>query len=233
MSTQTVVDLEKVPAWQRRKEHRASELLAAARDLLEEAGLEQTSIAEIARRAGVSEATVYKYFANKRDLVHQVIHSWMEPNLTSLERELPLVDGVAARLRIVTFRHLEGIRDWPGLHRLIYRELRWTDYAGSELHRLNQRYARIIHSILSEGITAGEIDTGVDPSLVRDMLFGGLEHIGLRVIARGQPIDIGGMSRAFVDRLLYGLVVSTAGQRARLNSLVAHLEAALAASAEA
>jgi len=205
LSTQVVFELEKSPAWQRRKEHRAAELLAAARDLLEEVGMEQASTAEIARRAGVSEATVYKYFANKRDLVHQVVRSWMEPNLAALERELPLVDGVAARLRIVTFRHLEGIRDWPGLHRLIYRELRWTDYIGSELHRLNQRYARIIQMIVTDGIAADEIDTAVEPALVRDMLFGGLEHVGLRVIAGDQPIEIAATSRAIVGALLHGL----------------------------
>jgi AcrR family transcriptional regulator len=43
-------------------------ILGAARELFTERGYEETTIAEIARAAGVAVGTVYLYFANKREI---------------------------------------------------------------------------------------------------------------------------------------------------------------------
>lgn len=227
MQSAPLLEFETAHAWKRRKEQRAPELLIAARDLIEELGYDQVSIAEIGRRAGVSEATVYKYFANKRDLIGQVVHAWMEPSLVALETELPLVEGTAAKLRLLALRHLQGIRDWPGVHRLIYRELRWTDYIGSPLHRLNQRYAHVLHDIIARGIEAGEIDPATDPALVRDMLFGGLEHVGLRVIAGGAPASLAEPAAMLVERLLGGIRAAPEPGLRGLIDRVSRLEATM------
>lgn len=58
----------------RREKARASRraVVAAARDLLEERGFAATTIAEVARRAGVSPESVYKGFGTKAALVKEV-----------------------------------------------------------------------------------------------------------------------------------------------------------------
>ncbi len=73
-------------------------ILAAARELFATKGYEETTIAEIARAAGVAVGTVYLYFQNKHEilvevclalnaLIAQVIQS---PKITSLPlREIP------------------------------------------------------------------------------------------------------------------------------------------------
>lgn len=48
-------------------------ILAAARECLIERGLTRSTIAEVARRAGVSRPTVYARFANAEDLTAQVL----------------------------------------------------------------------------------------------------------------------------------------------------------------
>jgi AcrR family transcriptional regulator len=50
-------------------------ILVAALDLLIERGAWQTSIEQVARRAGVTRATVYRRFANKTELLVQAIES--------------------------------------------------------------------------------------------------------------------------------------------------------------
>ncbi len=47
-------------------------IIAAARDLFAKQGYEDTTIAEIARRAGVAVGTVYLYFENKRQILVEV-----------------------------------------------------------------------------------------------------------------------------------------------------------------
>src|ERR1700712_5200922 len=85
------------PAWHRQKPHREPEILMAARTLLEQRGYENTSMADIARAANVSEATVYKYFEHKRALMTQVLHAWMEPAIAALNEAVDLATGAHMR----------------------------------------------------------------------------------------------------------------------------------------
>ena len=81
-------------AWRRRKDHRPQEILAAARRLIEEEGAAATSMARIAKLAGVSEATVYKYYESKQDLVNQVLTEWAQPFVERLASELRHISGL-------------------------------------------------------------------------------------------------------------------------------------------
>ena len=64
-------------SWQRRKNSRPPEIIDAARKLLEEEGIKGLSMMNISKAAGVSEATVYKYFNDKNDLLNQVVNDWL------------------------------------------------------------------------------------------------------------------------------------------------------------
>jgi AcrR family transcriptional regulator len=58
-------------------------ILSAAADQIAEVGLIEFSIPDIARRAGVSQRTVYNYFANRRELIES-LNDWINERL--LER---------------------------------------------------------------------------------------------------------------------------------------------------
>jgi AcrR family transcriptional regulator len=55
---------------ERKKQQTRQAIAAAAFELFAEHGFERVPVTEIARRAGVSEATVFNYFPAKEDLVH-------------------------------------------------------------------------------------------------------------------------------------------------------------------
>src|SRR5919197_4563042 len=62
-----------------RKKQRTRQLLAdTARRLFSERGFENVSIAEIARVADVSQATVFNYFPTKEDLVYGGLEAFEE-----------------------------------------------------------------------------------------------------------------------------------------------------------
>src|SRR5436190_17452924 len=72
-----------------RKKLRTRQLLTdTARRLFSERGFEQVSVAEIARAAEVSEATVFNYFAAKEDLVYSGLETF-EAELLGAIRERP------------------------------------------------------------------------------------------------------------------------------------------------
>lgn len=59
--------------WSRRPESRPAEILKAAFAVFAEAGYERTTIADVAKRAGVSPALVVHYFGTKAELFAAVI----------------------------------------------------------------------------------------------------------------------------------------------------------------
>ena len=63
----------RAPRWERRKESRPAELIAAALDLFVERGFAATRLDEVAARAGVSKGTLYLYFDSKEDLFKAMI----------------------------------------------------------------------------------------------------------------------------------------------------------------
>ncbi|RME16999.1 MAG: TetR/AcrR family transcriptional regulator, partial [Alphaproteobacteria bacterium] len=67
------------PKFQRRAEHRRDELLDAALDLFGERGYAQTSVAAIARRAGLSKGAVYLYFDSKQAILEGLVKRALSP----------------------------------------------------------------------------------------------------------------------------------------------------------
>lgn len=213
------------PTWRRRKDYRPQELLAAARALIEEQGAAGTSMAQIARRAGVSEATVYKYFASKQDLLNRVLADWATPFVCRLTAELPRVTGLRAQLTLIAVRFLQSIEETPKLHRVFYQELRWRDYRGSELHRLNHRFAHSVVEIIQRASATGELRDGVNPTMIRDMLFGGLEHIAMRTSFIGRALDVEAQAADYVELMLSGMLKAVSVADAPAPAAIAPAEA--------
>jgi AcrR family transcriptional regulator len=63
---------------QERSKETAARLLAAAEAVLEKRGLEGASVPEIARRAGVSPASIYRRFVDKDGLLREVFERFFE-----------------------------------------------------------------------------------------------------------------------------------------------------------
>jgi TetR/AcrR family fatty acid metabolism transcriptional regulator len=218
-----------VVAWRRRKDARAPEILAAARKLLEKDGAVNTSMARIAKEAGISEATVYKYFQSKEMLLNQVLEDWATPFIERLLSELPHVHGVRSRLILIAVRFLRSLGETPKLHRVFFQEFRWVNYRESPLHKINRRFSNTVIETVEEGIRSGELRPNIDGPMFRDMLFGGLEHIGIRTSFVGRELDIAAEAAKYIDLMLEGGLVrpdegAVPDELTRLSTLINRLE---------
>ena len=77
-------------------------ILDAAHDLMLERGYADTSIDDIAERAGVARATLYQHFPSKEAIAVQVIVREMgrgEAEILALDPRLPVADRLAEILR--------------------------------------------------------------------------------------------------------------------------------------
>lgn len=86
------------PRWERRKDARPAELLAAALDLFVERGFAATRLEDVAARAGVSKGTLYLYFESKEDLFKAVVRNGIVGAIERAERMVTEHQGRAAEL---------------------------------------------------------------------------------------------------------------------------------------
>lgn len=108
--------MSKIPASEREAfyESRRADLSRVALQLWAEQGFDQTSMASIAEKAGVSKGTIYIYFESKRALLEEVMRrNSLVPNLLKLMDDLQNrgLDGAVRGFVEGAWRHLASHRE--------------------------------------------------------------------------------------------------------------------------
>lgn len=211
---------------------RKEEILQAARELFSNKGYEHCSMAEIAARVGVVEGTVYKYFESKRELLLTVLGEWYEGLFGDYAEDLRGIHGTRARLQFLIWRHLRTLRDYPDLCRLTFNEFRVEkDYHGSELQKLNKRYTELLVQVLNEGMENGDIRDDLPANLLRDMIYGGIEHNAWPFLCGHGKLDIDAIAEQVTGLLWQGIAIQNfQTETQRLTELADRLEKKLGSS---
>ena len=192
-------------------ERRVADIMTAARAVLAERGVAEAFISEVAERAGVVEGSIYRFFSNKRDLVEKVVEHWYEEMLADYAAQFDGVGGVRNQLRYTIHHHLNSIKKDPALSRIVFQELRPTpDYRSSRIFALNQTYTQRIVDVVKAAMKSGEFREDVSPSLVRDMIFGSIEHRTWAYLRNEGDFDVGWTADAITDFVCNALKVTGA-----------------------
>jgi AcrR family transcriptional regulator len=162
--------------------------------LLEQKEFSAITTAEIAKKAGVTEALIYKYFEDKRGLLHQVLKEYLEQYLVQFERDLKGIKGALNKIRKLIWGHISVYSANRVFAKILFLEVRnHLDYYSSDTYQLIKAYSKILLEIIDEGVRNGEIRSDVPPKLIRQVIFGSIEHVCLTgVIFRGEisPDDL-------------------------------------------
>jgi|SRR6185437_910399 len=214
-------------------ERRIEDILSAARDVFTERGYHEALISDIAERAGIVEGSIYRFFANKRDLLVKTVEHWYEDMLVHDEEQFRGITGTANRIRFIVYHHLATIRREPALSRLVFQELRPDPgYRDTRLFQLNQAYTQRIVDVVKAAMTAGEFSADISPSLVRDMIYGAVEHRTWAFLRNEGDFDIEATANGIAELIYRGLATNTSKDpieqsALRLEKAVAKLEARL------
>ncbi|MEN0000849.1 MAG: TetR/AcrR family transcriptional regulator [Pseudomonadota bacterium] len=98
-----------------------TQLLNAVRLLVEEKGAENFSIAEAARKAGVSTAAPYRHFEDKPAILKAVVLDAMTRNGEEMRRVMqPFPFGSIERINALGQCYIDFARQHPGIFRLVF-----------------------------------------------------------------------------------------------------------------
>lgn len=194
----------------RPREERIASIMGAAEEEFRSSGFEKVSMAQIAGRAQVVEGTIYRFFDNKHDLLTKVIEAWYERMLADYARQLAQFDETRARLHFMIWRHLKTVADSPEMCRLMFDQIRSSlSYSETSVFRLNRMYTRRTLDIVAEGVAKGELREGLDLSLVRDLIYGCVEHHTWAYLREEGDFDPDKSAEAIVSLVLCGAATET------------------------
>lgn len=187
-------------------EKRTADIIDAAREVFAERGYNDTVMSEIAERAGVVEGSIYRYFRNKRDLMFRMAEAWFEDMIEDDASTLAAISGSRNQLRFVVHRHLTSIHEQPDMSRLVFQHLRpEPDYRETRLFALNRAYTSRVVDVVKAGVAAKEIRADVAPSLIRDVIFGSIEHRTWAFLRNEGDFDIDTLADQVIDLVWNGM----------------------------
>lgn len=182
----------------RRLGQRKEQILKAAERVFARKGFQESTVSDVAREAGVSEATIYEYFPSKEELLFSIPGETTRKGKEILEFHLQYVRGAANKIRSIIYHYLsfyQNNTDYAAIAMLVLKQNR--KFVETEPYQMVREGSRVILRVVEEGIASGEFSPSVNPFLVRSVILGTIENILIRKLLHGKPEDL----VAFVDPL--------------------------------
>ncbi len=137
---------------------RRSQIKLAVKDILFYEGLQKLTTKNIAKKVGISEGTVFKHFASKKEIINDILKDVQE-DLTKPLRKIAFEKSSAAvRLEKYICFHLEYLDKNKGITILLFTEASYqndTDLKkilDETYHSLEQNFGKIIRDGVDEGL---------------------------------------------------------------------------------
>lgn len=192
-----------VGAWGERE----AGILSVAEDLFLRNGYENTSMAAVAAAAGLSEGTLYNYFRNKNDLVIRAGLAALERRVEAAQQAVKDATSLREGLENLIALHLSAVIEDDEKYRIWLREVRGVkSYRRSAGRDALARFANQFVALLDKFGHGEDRPDGPSRAMMRDMVFGGSEHIGFTAMIqrRAATIDVKATAKTLADVYLRG-----------------------------
>ena len=181
-------------------------IIDAALQVFGEKGYYNATISEIARKAGVSEATIYEYFGSKEDLLFAIPGEITSKAVEFLEGMSPYIRGAENKIRTIIYGYYNLYKDNPNYSSLVLLDLKHNrNFMETESYQAVRRAAGLILKAIHEGIEEGEFREDINPYLIRSMLLGTIEHIFFRWHLMGRKGELDNFVDPMIDAIMGGI----------------------------
>jgi AcrR family transcriptional regulator len=181
-------------------------IVNALRGLLAAKDFASITTAEIAKNAGVTEALIYKYFKDKRDLLYQVLAEYLLHYKKQAEADLAGIDGGLDRLKKIIWTHISFYATDRVFAKMLLLEVRsYSDYYVSEPYALVREYSDVVLGVVKHCMAEGVFRDDLAPELIRQVILGSIEHVCLTGVALDREIDPDPLTEDLYACLMHGL----------------------------
>lgn len=202
---------------------KSAAILKAAENIFARKGFQTATISDIAKKAKVSEATIYEYFSSKEDLLFaipaEIVRQYQEKN-----REiLPYIRGASNKLRFLIHRHLGLYEENPDYANVAMLILKGNpNFLKTDAYKIVQSSARNYIQVLKEGVENNEFRSDLDPYVIRAIIWGTIEHLVTRKSLLGKPENLVTLTDTVFNTIFDGIRAVPQQSPVNVNVRVVH-----------
>ncbi|MFW6112847.1 MAG: TetR/AcrR family transcriptional regulator [Thermodesulfobacteriota bacterium] len=189
---------------------RTGEILAAARGVMAQKGLDSLTMDDIAQAAGVAKGTLYLYFQSKDELIQALLTQVGEAMARDLEAIVAAPDPPPDKLRRVAALLLQYVEQERELFPVYLRELvrSKSSRAGVSpfLHKHEERTLGLITEMFTEGMVSKQF-INVNPRLLAYLLKGMGRAVGYFQMTGQQQDAIQGALPVILKIMFSGIML--------------------------
>ena len=183
------------------KEAKRKTIACSCKEILLQHGINNLTIAQIAKTAGVGKGTIYEYFENKEDIVFEIITVFIA-EYEALLQEL-LTHDMSTKEKVFHFCYKMHENEEGERQLKIYREfLAISMTSGTQgmidfNMKCRKKFEIILHEILQIGIKKGEISENAEAFVSALIVY----KLGLVVEAQTSAVDVKVEAEQFLNAL--------------------------------
>ena len=183
-------------------------ILEAAVKVFARRGFFQTTVAQIAREAGVADGTIYLYFKNKDDILVQFFGFKTRQVFDRFRELVAEGDNAVDKLRNLIRGHLGEFQRDRNMAVVYQAETRRNSpLIQDQTARMSKMYLDIVAEIVEQGQTEGYFRRDLYLGLVKRYVLGAVEEVINIWVLSGGKYDLESMADPLVDLLVRGIGV--------------------------
>lgn len=185
------------------KEARKDNLIDSALQVFADKGYADATMTDIAKKAGVSTPVLYEYFKTKEDLLFAIPEKFTEEPIRIAKYVSPYLRGAEAKIRGIVQGYLTTYDSNPLYASLVMLELKTNrNFIKNKAYDTVKKASRGLLEVIQEGIKDGTFKENTDAFLIRSMILGTIEHLCIRKLLLGEPINLSQYTDPIVDTIL-------------------------------
>ena len=181
-------------------------ILEAAVKVFARQGFYQSTVAQIAREAGVADGTIYLYFKNKDDILVQFFSYRTKQVFERFRAEVNKSDNSLDKLRNLIRRHLTEFqrdRDMAVVYQVETHQN--SRLAEDQIREMSQMYQDLVSEIVETGQQEDSIRKDLYVGLVKRFILGAVDEVINTWLHSDKNYDLASMADPLVDLFVRGI----------------------------
>ncbi len=197
----------------KRNTEKYQQILEAAVTVFAEQGFLQSTVAQVAKKAGVADGTIYLYFKNKDDILIQIYNYKTKEVFEQFRKAVDAGESAEQKLRNLVRTHLEEFQKDINMAIVYQAEThQHRRLAQDVIKEMSKWYRDIITEVVELGQEEGTMRRNLYLGLVMRLITGAVDEVINAWIHADGNYDLVSMADPLVDLIISGIGVADSPQ---------------------
>jgi AcrR family transcriptional regulator len=178
----------------------------AVLDIFSNSDFHKANIRDVAKRAGVSFSTIYKYYGSKERLVFAFVDVWLGKLTDRIVDHLQGIEDLKEKLRKVLWLQLDYYERNPHLGRILFLTLPMATWMSDETFK-QKKMIHLYLDVLKKGQAQGILNPNVRAGVLLDLMLGLVQRSFFMWIQRGQRESLAAQANMLFELAWRGMTV--------------------------